>query len=282
MTKYFDIIHISDLHYSCPAFQFKDIFNKRALGYLNEKFRRKSYQLDFRREQLLKAIAKKDYDLLCITGDLSSLSYRTEFAKAQTQLDKFLAKDNRIIIPGNHDRYLKSTTKKEIFESYFKKHTPFSWRNRKHQSIYTKTILGKFLLVFFDMAMPQYFSSRSILKAHFFSEYKKIIRSSENISKIKIGFGHYPLFLDTNQKESYWRKLQGAEKLANLLLEDSFIAYCHGHIHQNWQNKIKNGSNHLWAINSGGAILDNQPESRLYNKLKLYSSGKVEVKQLSF
>lgn len=281
MKNSFTISHLSDLHYSIPSLNFKDCFNKRVLGYLNEVFKRKNYSLDKEREKILQKLAKTATDLFCITGDFSTLSYAVEFKKAQEQIYNILSKKKIITISGNHDRYLKSVTKQEKFENYFKETTPFSWSKRKQKSIHSVTIFNKFLLVFFDMSVPQiWFSSRGRLSSNFFEEYYQLIRKKSNCSKIKIGFGHYPLLLPNNQKNPFLRRLKNYKKLSKLLLEDSFFAYCHGHIHQSWKSKIQIKDKSIWDINSAGIVVNKDSKNRCYHQITLYKEGKVDISQI--
>ena len=188
MSKSYSIIHLSDLHYSIPKFRVADLRSKRFLGLINETLIRKSYHYNLQREQLFKNIAEKEWDLLCITGDFSNLSHKKEFQKAKSQLELYFGGREIVVLAGNHDRYTKKATHEELFETYFKEYIIFNWSKKKEYSIHTKTILDKFLLVFFDMSVPRpWFSSRGSLSPSFFQEYQ------ENRHKIKKVLVHiYP------------------------------------------------------------------------------------------
>ncbi len=283
MSNTYSIIHLSDLHYSVPKLKIADLHNKRTIGVINERFIKKSYGRDQQRERLLKNIAEKEWDLLCITGDFSNLSYEKEFQKAKSQLELYFGGREIVVLAGNHDRYIKKAAREELFEQYFKEYIIFNWSKKKEYSIHTKTILDKFLLVFFDMSVPRpWFSSRGSLSPNFFKEYQQKIRTPENKHKEKIGFGHYPLFIPDGKREKFWRKLTQAKKLASFLLEDSFLAYCHGHIHYSWQEIVETRGNSIWSLNSGGGVLSRQKRSQFYNHLMLHSNGKILVRPLFY
>ena len=272
---------MSDLHYSFPELGVEDLQNKRILGVANEIFIKKSHLHNLQREKIFRSIAEKEWDLLCITGDCSNLSYTKEFQVASSQLDHYFGGREIVVLAGNHDRYTKKTTNKETFEHHFKKYIIFNWSEKKEYSIHIKDVLDGFLLVFFDMAVPRnLFSSRGALSPNFFQEYQQKIRKSENQGKKKIGFGHYPVFIPTGKKNKFWRRLKQSKKLASYMLEDSFFAYCHGHIHSSWQELVQVKENTIWSLNSGGIILNKEPLNQFYNRIVLHSNGKVVITPL--
>ena len=127
-----------------------------------------------------------------------------------------------------------------------------------------------------------WFSSRGSLSPSFFQEYQQKIRTSENRHKIKIGFGHYPLFIPAGKKDNFWRRLKQGKKLASYLLEDSFLAYCHGHIHYSWQEMIQIQKSFIWSLNSGGAVLGRKKQNQFYSRLMLHSNGKILITPLFY
>ncbi len=283
MEKSYIIIHLSDLHYSFPKLQMADLRGKRFLGLVNETLIKKSYRYNLQRERLLKSIAEKEWDLLCITGDFSNLSYKKEFQKAREQLDYYFGGREIVVLAGNHDRYTKKVTFEENFETHFKKYIIFNWSQKKDYSIHIKEILDRFLLVFFDMAVPRpWFSSRGVLSSNFFQEYQQKIRNSKNLNKEKIGFGHYPVFIPTGKKNRFWRRLKQGKKLASYMLDDSFLAYCHGHIHYSWQEMIQMQGKSVWSLNSGGIILGRQQRNQFYNRIALYPNGEIVTTPLFY
>ena len=283
MSKNYNIIHLSDLHYSFPKLHAADLRSKRFLGLINEILIKKSYHYNHQREQLFKNIAEKEWDLLCITGDFSNLSCRKEFQKASQQLEHYFGDRKIVVLAGNHDRYTKRVTRKEYFEYYFEKHIVFNWEKRQVHSVHVKEVLDNFLLVFFDMAVPRpWYSSRGTLTPNFFKEYQQKIRNSKNRKKKKIGFGHYPLFIPTGTKDRFWRRLNHGKKLASYILEDSFLAYCHGHIHSSWQEMIQIQKNSIWSLNSGGVVLGRKKHNQFYNRIILYSNGVIKITPLFY
>ena len=283
MEKKYTIIHLSDLHYSFPEWKITNLTNKRSFGLTNEIILKKSYRYNEQRKKLLKSIAEKEWDLLCITGDFSNLSYAKEFQKAKSQIEYYFGNREIIVLAGNHDRYIKKTTREEHFESYFKKYIVFNWNSKKEYSIHTRKIFKNFLLVFFDMAVPRpWFSARGALSHNFFQEYQQKICKSELTTTHKIGFGHYPVFMPAGKKPKFWRSFKHHKKLASCMLKDNFHVYCHGHIHHSWQTLIQFKENSIWSLNGGGVILNKNTQNQFYNKIVLHPNGKIVITPLFY
>ena len=96
MEKKYTIIHLSDLHYSFPEWKITNLTNKRSFGLTNEIILKKSYRYNEQRKKLLKSIAEKEWDLLCITGDFSNLSYAKEFQKAKSQIEYYFLETEKL------------------------------------------------------------------------------------------------------------------------------------------------------------------------------------------
>ena len=278
MKKIFSFIHISDLHYSCPKLQKKDLLNKRLLGYWNETIKKK-YLINARRKDFFQNLAtyieQQGCDLLVITGDLSNLAFDEEFQQAKKEIKYYFFKQKTIIIAGNHDRYLKKITDEERFEKYFSENSPFSWSKREQKSIHTIEIANKFQLVFFDMAVPNILSARGKLSKNFFDEYHQKIKSDSSYQKI--GFGHYPLGLADSKKEAYFRRLSKTKKLEKLLMKDKFVAYFHGHIHENWIRNFTLANHTMSCVNSGGSVLDRKMKFPSCHQMEIFSDGAWKI-----
>jgi predicted MPP superfamily phosphohydrolase len=276
--KIFSLIHISDLHYSAPKLQKKDILNKRLLGYWNEAIRKK-YLNNARRkaffEKLAIYLAQKRCDLLVITGDFSNLALNEEFQQAKQEIKFFFPNQEIIALAGNHDRYLRTITKEERFEKYFGEYCPFAWKTREKKSVHTIEVENQFQLVFFDMAVPNILSARGKLSDNFFQEYQKKIEHSSSLKKI--GFGHYPLGLPADQKERYFRRLHQTKKLENQIIKDKFVAYFHGHIHKNWIRTFKKEGHNLCCVSTGGTITKT---GCFCHKMDMFSDGSWNIEPI--
>src|SRR5258708_24641153 len=116
------IAHISDLHVLAlaGAVPFR-LFNKRATGYANLRFRRNHQH----KSEIVRAIAShlstSKIDHVVITGDVSNLALEAEFHAVRSVLDDVLRLPPSAvtIVPGNHDVYTRGAQKKRRFSQYF-------------------------------------------------------------------------------------------------------------------------------------------------------------------
>lgn len=99
--------HISDLHLtSLVGSRRGQLLNKRLLGYLS--WRRKR-RFEHRREvlnSLLHALPLDDLCQLLITGDLIHVGLPEEFREASDWLHEWAAPEQVALVPGNHDAYV--------------------------------------------------------------------------------------------------------------------------------------------------------------------------------
>ena len=96
--------HLSSLHHVRP----QDLLNKRALGYLS--WRRKR-RFEHRREvldALTRDLADTPIDQLLVTGDLTHIGLPQEFAEARAWLQSLGEPSHVALIPGNHDACVKA------------------------------------------------------------------------------------------------------------------------------------------------------------------------------
>jgi 3',5'-cyclic AMP phosphodiesterase CpdA len=107
MSKSFIFAHLSDPHLtSLRDISVRDLLNKRALGYLSWRLRRR---FEYRAE-VLAALVR---DLRCnrpehiiITGDLTHLGLPYEFLEVEKWLHLLGSPSQVTVIPGNHDAYV--------------------------------------------------------------------------------------------------------------------------------------------------------------------------------
>ncbi len=104
----FRIAHISDLHIPpLPPVRPRSFVTKEIFGRLHWALRRRHEH----RLQVLDALRSdldhEPIDHLCITGDITNLGARDEFARARRWIEALGLAERRIsVIPGNHDAYV--------------------------------------------------------------------------------------------------------------------------------------------------------------------------------
>ncbi len=127
------IAHLSDLHIACTgSLSWRQLLNKRILGYLRWKLGR-SKEFDYRilaiLEQELQQIRA---DQTIITGDLTHLGLPQEFKKVAMWLSRVGKPDDLLVLPGNHDTYVRMPWAKTFFQ--WQAYAPYSFCKDKSPS----------------------------------------------------------------------------------------------------------------------------------------------------
>ena len=107
--KPFVLAHFSDLHMAPQApVHWRDLANKRILGYLGWKLRRSAEHQDGILDVLRKDLERSHPDHIAVTGDLTHLGLPSEFKKTRRWLQTLGAPADVTVVPGNHDTYVRT------------------------------------------------------------------------------------------------------------------------------------------------------------------------------
>jgi 3',5'-cyclic AMP phosphodiesterase CpdA len=100
----FRLAHLSDLHLSkLPSVAWTELANKRLLGYLSWRLRRRRQHLGSILDALVRDLHAVSPDHVAITGDLVNLALPGEFAEAAMWLRRLGPPEWVSLVPGNHD-----------------------------------------------------------------------------------------------------------------------------------------------------------------------------------
>jgi 3',5'-cyclic AMP phosphodiesterase CpdA len=99
----FRIAHVSDLHLSSPAVRWTQLANKRLLGYVSWRLRRRREHLTTILDALVRDLHATSPDHIAITGDLVNFALPAEFAEAGAWLRRLGPPESVSVVPGNHD-----------------------------------------------------------------------------------------------------------------------------------------------------------------------------------
>jgi 3',5'-cyclic AMP phosphodiesterase CpdA len=100
----FRLAHVSDLHLGQPlTLTWSQLANKRLLGYLSWRLRRRRSHLGAVLDALVRDLHAVRPDHVAITGDLVNLALPAEFAEAGAWLRRLGPPDWISLVPGNHD-----------------------------------------------------------------------------------------------------------------------------------------------------------------------------------
>jgi len=105
--KAFRLAHVSDPHLSTLAgADWRDFLNKRVLGYLSWRIRRRHEHRPEVLERLREDLAAAAPAQVLITGDLTHVGLPSECREADTWLRALGTPETVSLVPGNHDRYV--------------------------------------------------------------------------------------------------------------------------------------------------------------------------------
>jgi 3',5'-cyclic AMP phosphodiesterase CpdA len=108
----FTLAHLSDPHLApLPRPRLHQLAGKRAIGYLNWKRARGGIHRRDVLDALIDDVKSQTPDHIAITGDLVNLALPDEFTQARTWLESVGAPTDVTLVPGNHDAYVRVTTK---------------------------------------------------------------------------------------------------------------------------------------------------------------------------
>ncbi len=105
----FRFAHLSDLHLSSPAgVRAGELMNKRLLGYLSWRLRRRAEHAPSILSALVQDLREMELHHIAITGDLTHIGLPTEFQQVREWLERLGSPPDITVIPGNHDTYVRA------------------------------------------------------------------------------------------------------------------------------------------------------------------------------
>ena len=279
MQNPFILLHISDLHFGKNTLRKRDFLSKRATGYINQKLRRKKTFNGSIRNQVLTYVQNNKHDFLCISGDVTNLAYEREFIEAKEKLNPVIDFKKTFLIPGNHDRYVKSATKADFMQTYFSYICPFTWEKRKQLGFVIRKLTNKILLIGIDMSVPRtYMSARGKINKKTLNSCRETLKNREYDGCVKIVVGHYPVWVPDQVHDGYLHQLSGKKIMREFLLENEIDLYLHGHVHRSWVIKPYKDSK-LICINSGGCCKEDSVVTG-FHKIQIKEDNKIQIKKM--
>lgn len=154
MASIYKIAHISDLHISSAPHKqpYKMLVGKRIIGALKYYVGNRRVHFansDFRTKKLLEDIRITNVNHIVCTGDISSMSYESEFKRASEIFFDFSEINKFTLIPGNHDRYTNYSYNNNRFEHWFKGLSP-----ARVSYPFLKELNDKIVLIALDASSP--------------------------------------------------------------------------------------------------------------------------------
>lgn len=103
----FKLAHLSDVHLGpMPMVSPGLLANKRIIGLMSWKFRRRGVHDQDVLNRLATDIKQADVDHIALTGDLANIALPYEFERGQRWLSELGNPEHVSFVPGNHDTYV--------------------------------------------------------------------------------------------------------------------------------------------------------------------------------
>ena len=239
------IIHFSDIHTGGYIRSIGAFFDKRIIGTLNYKLRRKRHVKWNYLDKALKIIKEEKPDYVINTGDLTSVSEASEFTEALERL-KPLYEDKSfefLNVPGNHDFYIKS---KKASVNRLKTYDLLNRQQFSLDDLPYKLETEKCTFILIDESRPNKGTNSSgELKLEDFKKIDNWLKKPRQKPVILIG--HYPLKNKLGDPLPKRRALENAELLYSLLEKGKISVNLCGHIHSAFKREEQSGSLEICA-----------------------------------
>jgi len=258
------LAHLSDPHLTNLAdLRVGDILNKRLLGYLSWRRRRRHEH----RPEVLSALVTDLVDMapnhIAVTGDLTHLGTIREFEQAATWLQQLGDPKSVTLVPGNHDLYV-ATPWQETFSRW----APYMASDAEHggnradaPSMFpTLRVRGQFALIGVNsvFASPPFLAVGRIGQPQL-DKLSALLRQTGKAGLCRIMLIHHPAAPGSIK----WRKrLIDAEGLASVIQHQGVELVLHGHAHESSLNWIPSHDGRAPVIGVGSASELNQAANR--------------------
>ena len=267
------ILHFSDIHTGGHLSSVGALFDKRIIGTLNYKLRRRRHVHWERLENAIKIIEQEKPDVVINTGDITSVSEPGEFQEALQRLKPLVENTSFdfLNVPGNHDFYVSNAA---CVQS---RNETYSTLNRGKFDLDTfpcRFEKGGVMFIMIDESKPNSGSqSMGLFKLEDLEKINKWI--DEAGEKPIVLVGHYPLRDKLGQPLSHRRSLENGEELFLLLEKGRININLCGHIHAAFIREEKSGSREVCA---GSLTIGGRMNKLEYNdKTKEFSHSWITV-----
>ena len=150
----FSIAHLSDPHLSRPEpVAAGQLLNKRILGYLSWRRRRRHVHRPEVLELLLEDLRRNGPDHTVVTGDLTHIGLPVEFEQVADWLARLGTPADVTVIPGNHDTYVREAWASSFasWQDYLRSDDAADWSADSYPSL---RVRGPVALIGISTAVP--------------------------------------------------------------------------------------------------------------------------------
>jgi len=247
--------HLTDPHLTTlQGASWKQLMNKRVLGYLSWWYKRRYEHRGEVLDALLRDLAQTHPEHIAITGDLTHIGLPAEFRQARQWLERLGSADRVTVVPGNHDAYIDTP-----WSSTFAQWEPYMISDR----VEGKEQRPVFPSLRIRNGVALIGLSSATASAPFFATGTLGSEQRERLSRILLQTGEQGLFRvvllhhPARVEDEKWRKrLTDGNDLCSILGRDGAELVLHGHSHRTIESGIPWGERTIpvFGIPSASAI----------------------------
>lgn len=255
------------------------LMGKRAMGALNYYLGGRGAHfrdVESRITRLLEDIDSQGVDHALCTGDVTQMSYESEFERcAELFGDRRQQPERWTVIPGNHDRYTHGAAQARRFDRWFAGLGADSYP-------FAKQIAPGVRVVAMDVARPNAMLDSSGLCGPAQLERTKALLAEAKGDFVILAL-HYGLFRSNGQPDRKTHGIRDLPELIAVLESERVDLILHGHIHRAYQVAVANTT----AVCAGSAtdlyqrcgynIYELDPEGRTFTTQRRVWDAEAEV-----
>ncbi len=270
--------HLSDPHLTTlQGVRWQQLMNKRMLGYLSWRRKRRAEHRSEVLEALLEDLQQTRPEHIAITGDLTHVGLPQEFRQARMWLDRLGAYDQVTVIPGNHDAYVRTA-----WDTTYAQWAPYMQSDPRYQSAHTAAEQFPTLRVRHGVALiglssavasPPFLATGS-LGQHQRERLAQLLRQTRQQGLFRLVLLHHP----PRVEDEKWRKrLTDGRALCQILGEEGAELILHGHGHRNAASGVAYGAGEIpvFGIPSASAIGHRPGRTAQYRLYRIQRRGET-------
>jgi 3',5'-cyclic AMP phosphodiesterase CpdA len=251
--------HLSDPHLtSLQGVRWQQLANKRVLGYLSWRRKRRAEHRSEVLDALLDDLKQVHPQHIVITGDLTHIGLPDEFRQARLWLDRLGASDRVTVVPGNHDAYVRTPWSGtfSLWEPYMQSDADTGLcRDIGSDKLFPSLRIRQGIAL---IGLSSANASAPFLATGSLGR-KQIDRLSELLGRtaeqglFRVVLLHHP----PREEDEKWRKrLTDGRALCDVLQRQGAELVLHGHSHRSIESRIRFGQRDIpvFGIPSASAI----------------------------
>jgi 3',5'-cyclic AMP phosphodiesterase CpdA len=251
--------HLSDPHLtSLHGVRWQQLMNKRVLGYLSWRRRRRAEHRSEVLDALLDDLQQTHPEHVVITGDLTHIGLPDEFHQARLWLDRLGASDRVTVVPGNHDAYVRTpwASTFSLWEPYMRSDPGLEDKDDAGPESLFPSLRIRNGVAFIGLSSATAtapFLATGSLGLRQRERLSELLRQTARQDLFRIVLLHHPPRV---QDEKWRKRLTDGKALCSILEREGAELVLHGHSHRTIESGIPFGQRKIpvYGIPSASAI----------------------------